>query len=148
MSTAYDFNRFLEVHEEEYEDMLWGVQHGQVKPNEACYFFPQVKGMDGDCINNYYSLDGVNEAEAYLQNDVLKEHLEELCAEILNYYNLSDIFEKQDVRRIHASVTLFLDADPENELLEEVLERFFDGEQCSRTQEYLNEALMSEIVTA
>lgn len=148
MSTAYDFNRFLEVHEEEYEDMLWGVQHGQVKPNEACYFFPQVKGMDGDCINNYYSLDGVSEAEAYLQNDVLKEHLEELCAEILNYYNLSDIFEKQDVRRIHASVTLFLDADPENELLEEVLERFFDGEQCSRTQEYLNEALMSEIVTA
>ena len=148
MSTTYDFSRFLEVHEEEYEDILWEIQHGQVKDNIICYFFPQLKGLDTDCINNYYSINGLAEAEEYLQNNTLKEHLEELCTEILNYYDLSEIFQKPDIRRIHASVTLFLDADSENEILEEVLDRFFDGEQCARTQEHLNDEMLAEIEMA
>jgi hypothetical protein len=78
-----------------------------------------------------YSIKSLEEAEAYLENDYLRDNLYELCNILLTLEkdDAYEIFGSPDHMKLKSSMTLFDFVMP-SDIFERVLEKFFHGERC------------------
>lgn len=102
--------------------------------------FPQIAGLGLSARNVRYSIKSLDEAKAYLAHETLGARLRECVTLLLacTATNVADILEPPDDRKLRSSVTLFLRADPDEPLLQQVLERFFAGAADPRTDALLS----------
>lgn len=85
-------------------------------------------------VSKYYGIDNLEEAKAYLNNDVLGFRLREISTELLtlDIDNPEDIFGSIDSMKLKSSMTLF-ESVSEEELFGLVLEKFYGGKRDERT---------------
>lgn len=86
-------------------------------------------------------MESYEQAETYLENEILREHYVEICEVIcaLETDDIEEIFPYPDNLKLHSSLTLFLDIDPDMDAPEEVLDRFFYGKKDKKTLAVLEE---------
>lgn len=123
----YDLGRFLVAQERDYPYALEEIQNGRKHGHWIWYIFPQQKGLGHSYNSEYYGLDGIEEARAYVQHPVLGYRLREICRALLEhkgkdirYIMGSDI----DVMKLKTSMSLFDHVAP-NDVFETVLNTFF-----------------------
>lgn len=123
----YDLSRFLVAQERDYPYALEEMQNGRKQGHWIWYVFPQQKGLGHSYNSEYYGLDGIEEARAYVQHPVLGHRLREICRALLEhkgkdirYIMGSDI----DVMKLKTSMSLFDHVAP-NDVFETVLNTFF-----------------------
>lgn len=126
-SNDYDLDRFLVAQEHDYPYALEEMQNGRKEGHWIWYIFPQQKGLGHSYNSEYYGLDGLDEAIAYVQHPVLGKRLREICQALLDnkgkdiqYIMGSSI----DVIKLKTSMELFDLASP-NDIFDKVLSTFY-----------------------
>ena len=135
----YDLDRFLKAQERDYATALSEIRSGHKRSHWIWYIFPQVKGLGFSSTSEFYGIDGLDEAKAYLGNAVLKEHLVEISEALLSLgsSDAGEVMGYPDDLKLRSSMTLFVEAAPELEVFRKVLDKFYGGEKDRKTLEIL-----------
>lgn len=135
----YDLNRFLEAQDRDYSDALAEIKAGHKRSHWIWYIFPQVKGLGFSSTSEFYGIDGLDEAKAYMENTVLSERLIEISEALLTLdsSNAGDVMGYPDDLKLRSSMTLFSEAAPEEAMFQKVLDKFFDGKKDEMTLEII-----------
>ena len=129
METTYPLDRFVAAQERVYDVALRELEHGKKETHWMWFIFPQLKELGNSTNAKFFGISGLDEARAYLHHPLLRLRLEECFRAVLKskVKNPVDIFGMTDYLKFHSCLTLFLMAEPENELLNEVLGTCYRG---------------------
>lgn len=135
----YDLNRFLKAQDRDYADALAEIKAGHKRSHWIWYIFPQVKGLGFSSTSEFYGIDGLNEARAYMDNVVLRERIIEISEVLLTLdsSDAGDVMGYPDDLKLRSSMTLFAEAAPKEEVFQKVLDKFFAGKKDERTLEII-----------
>ena len=99
------------------------------------YIFPQLKGLGRSSTSEYYGIDGLGEATAFLKDTYLGHNLREISSELLGISDKDarQVFGSPDDLKLRSSMTLFAHAGPEDTVFRDVIEAYFDGREDQRT---------------
>lgn len=125
-----NLNRFIEAHDEDYERALKEIKNGRKLTHWMWYIFPQITGLGMSDTARYYEIKSLDEAKAYLNNNLLYAHLIEISNVLLNL-NINDpieIFGDIDALKLKSSMTLFSYIS-DNEIFNKVIDKYFNGEK-------------------
>ncbi|WP_426199123.1 DUF1810 domain-containing protein [Pseudomonas sp. DC3200b2] len=140
MTAHYDLQRFLDAQAPVYARVVEELRAGQKRSHWMWFVFPQLQGLGRSETARYYAISSVDEAVAYLAHPELGPRLRQCCQMLLQLQSRSpaEIFGELDALKLHSSITLFLRASSNDPLLQDVLDRFYSGEQDPRTLELLS----------
>ena len=130
----FHLNRFLNAQAYTYEKALEEIQNGQKETHWMWYIFPQLIGLGESDTAIYYGIQGPKEAEAYLENPLLKERLIKITKALLKHQDkdVLEIFGYPDNLKLKSCMTLFYEIS-EDPLFKEVIDTFYDGEWDEKT---------------
>lgn len=129
----YKLDRFVKAQMGEgynvpYSAALAEIQRGRKVSHWIWYIFPQLKGLGRSSTSDYYGISGIEEAKAYMEHPLLRQHLLEITQALLDLKtNDPRKVVGWDDMKLHSSMTLFALAAPECEVFEKVLEKYFFG---------------------
>ena len=140
---TFNLQRFLEAQEEPL--FGWVIQElkaGQKKGHWMWFIFPQAYGLGESHNSKLYGIRSLEEAKEYWQHPILGERLRQ-CTQLVADSGKSavEVFGKEiDAMKFQSCLTLFLQIDPNNKLLQECLDQFFVGELDEKTMEIIQKA--------
>ena len=133
-----DLSRFLNAQARDYEQALSEIRAGRKRSHWIWYIFPQLDGLGYSGTARYYAIKDRAEAEAYMEDPVLSVRLIEISNALLELESNdpTEVMGYPDDLKLRSSMTLFsmVSDDP---VFKKVLDKFFGGEECSYTREYL-----------
>ena len=129
-----NLQRFIDAQKDNYATALEEIKNGRKKSHWIWYIFPQIDGLGMSTISKMYSIKDIEEARAYVNNELLYSHLIEITEVLLNLNtnNIEDIMDEPDDLKLRSCMTLFsIVAD--NPIFDEVLKKYFDGIKDEKT---------------
>jgi uncharacterized protein (DUF1810 family) len=132
--------RFVEAQELMYPMAFDEVRNGRKRGHWIWYIFPQLKGLGMSENSQYYGINGIEEARAYLQHPVLGARLREITTAFLELVgkNAQEVFGHLDAMKVCSCMTLFNEVS-DDDLFQRVLDRYYSGVADDRTLEMLVE---------
>ncbi len=135
MNNAIDLSRFVNAHKQSYQTALEEIKNGYKYSHWMWYIFPQIHGLGRSSTSQYYAIQSLEEARAFLEDPYLGKNLLEISQALLNLdtNNATEVFGRPDDMKLRSSMTLFslvADADP---VFQKVLDKYFDGRKDGRT---------------
>ena len=132
---AYDLSRFHKAQQGSYETALAEIRSGRKRSHWIWYIFPQIQGLGFSSTAQYYAIENLEEAKAYLADPVLRERLLEISNALLalDSCDPSELMGYPDDLKLRSSMTLFSLAEPECTVFRDVLDKFYNGQEDSRT---------------
>ena len=126
----YHLQRFLDAQARAYDQALTELKAGRKQSHWMWFIFPQIKGLGVSVTAEHYSIGSLQEAEAYLDQPILGYRLRELAGVLLRLQGKTaeEIFGYPDHLKLHSSMTLFDQAEPDERLFHDVLVKYFGGE--------------------
>jgi uncharacterized protein (DUF1810 family) len=133
--------RFIEAQAPVYAQALAELKAGQKQSHWMWFIFPQIAGLGQSTMSRTYAVQSLDEARAYLAHPLLGARLRECCQAVMNLRNKSagDIFGAIDAMKFRSSLTLFAEADHDEVLFSNLLEKYFDGDADKATLEMLSD---------
>lgn len=130
----FNLNRFHEAQTYSYQVAFAEIKEGCKLSHWMWYIFPQIRGLGQSSTSEYYGITCLDEAKAFLEDDLLGTRLKEICEELLKHSGKSAqaIFGGIDSMKLKSSMTLFDKVSPD-EVFAKVLDVFFDGKRDGRT---------------
>ena len=131
----YDFTKFTIAHLKDYETALSEIRNGRKTSHWMWYIFPQLIGLGRSSTAEYYGIQDLNEAKAFLEDEYLGKNLTEISAALLQL-DCDDarlIMGETDAKKLKSSMTLFMLAAPDEDVFRQVLVKFFSGKPDDRT---------------
>lgn len=98
----YNLNRFKEVQSTDYPIALEEIKSGCKKSHWMWYIFPQLKDQGYSPTAKYYGIEGKDEANAYLAEEILKNRLIETsnATEVFGYPDdLKSAYDREDLTK-------------------------------------------------
>ena len=134
----YDLQRLKNAQEQSYagyQEALQEIRNGCKVGHWIWYIFSQVKGLGRSSMSDYYGLQGLQEAEAYMEDPLLRERLTEITTALLQVEGKSavEILGDIDAKKVRSCMTLFAEAAPQEPVFMEVLEKYYQGNVDRRT---------------
>ncbi len=127
-------SRFIHAQGENYNRALEEIKAGRKRSHWMWFIFPQLKGLGRSAMSEYYGIDGESEAKEYLAHSELGMRLREITEALLeletNYAH--GIFGSPDDMKLRSCMTLFDTIEP-NSIFRQVIDKFFQGRQDTRT---------------
>ena len=139
MEDKYNLKRFIDAQSFAYKDALNEIKNGQKQSHWIWYIFPQMYGLGYSVNAQYYGIKSLNEAKAYLNNEILGSRLREICSALLEL-DSNDPYEVMgyiDAVKLKSSMTLFYKAG-NDDIFKQVLDKFYDGELDDKTLELIS----------
>lgn len=132
-------DRFLEAQTPVIEQALTELRAGQKQSHWMWYVFPQIASLGQSATSRAFAIQSLDEARAYLAHPVLGQRLRECCQAVMNVRGRSahEIFGSPDDQKFQSCLTLFAEADPDEVLFYNLLEKYFDGDADEATLELL-----------
>lgn len=139
MQKIYNLQRFLSAQENTYETALEEIRSGKKKSHWMWFIFPQLADLGQSPIAKFYGIYCLEEAKEYMQNDVLRKRLIEISEALLALpgKDAEKIMGYPDNLKLRSCMTLFLIADPDIGVFQQVLDKFFCGIPDEKTVEIL-----------
>ncbi|AWG21742.1 hypothetical protein FFWV33_09410 [Flavobacterium faecale] len=145
----YDLNRFKTAQDSCYSQVLQEMKNGKKVSHWMWFIFPQIAGLAKSGTAKKYELTTKEEAEHFLQDEVLSKRLLELTR-ILAYdidsKTAEEIFGFPDFLKFHSSMTLFYTVVLSNKqyennsdylCFEDTIKKYYDGKLDKSTLEIL-----------
>ena len=131
--------KYITAHERSYNQALKEIKNGQKVSHWMWYIFPQIQGLGYSDISKYYALNGVEEAKQYMASETLKEHMLEICEALLALESCDAevVLGYPDNLKLQSSMTLFSISNPEYDIFERVLDKYYAGTKDKRTLEFI-----------
>lgn len=136
---GYDLTRFVQAQQQDYPFALDEIKKGRKESHWIWYIFPQLKGLGHSAMSEYYGIQDLEEAKAYLADPVLKTHLVEICSALLEL-DTNDavaVMGRPDDKKLKSSMTLFDAASGHQEIFGKVLKKYYQGKRDGRTLQML-----------
>lgn len=132
---SYEMSRFVQAHQADYQRALSEIRSGKKVSHWMWYIFPQVKGLGRSPASEYYGIQDLDEAKAYLADPVLGKHLIEICDALLSLdsNDATDVMGQPDDKKLRSSMTLFDAAAEGSDIFQRVLDQYYGGEKDRRT---------------
>lgn len=132
--------RFIEAQKRDYQLALEEVRAGKKQSHWIWYIFPQMYGLGRSYFAQLYGIHDREEAEAYLNHEILGKRLREITMALLEHgaYSAEEIFGDLDAMKVRSCMTLFDVISPEN-IFAEVLNKFYANKRCDLTIRMLSE---------
>lgn len=144
----YNLERFRSAQQNYYQTALQEIKAGQKHSHWMWFIFPQIAGLGYSEMARYYAIRDMDEAKAYMEDDMLGQNLVEISEALLETESsdAQEVMGWPDNLKLKSSMTLFALAKPECEVFQKVLDKFFHGEPDQKTVEILCDS--SDIVYA
>ena len=142
MPEPFNLDRFLTAQEDAYDTALDELRSGRKRSHWIWFIFPQLAGLGRSPTAQFYAINSIEEAQAYLAHPILGARLHE-CLKALQLLETTDaeaVFGELDAMKLRSSLTLFAEADPGDAILEAALDRWFEGERDRKTLQLLGRA--------
>lgn len=130
-----DLSRFTIAHQSDFETALREITGGKKYSHWMWYIFPQIYGLGYSYTSQYYSIQSLGEAKAFLADPYLGRNLITICEALLGLgsNDATEVFGIPDNMKLQSCMTLFSCADNGNPVFDTVLEKYFDGQPDHRT---------------
>lgn len=117
-----------------YEQALAEVKAGHKSSHWMWYIFPQIVGLGHRPNAMFYAIRSKEEAEAYLEDEVLGARIREISEALLalDTSDPQEVFGFPDWMKLGSSMTLFDYVAP-GDVFDRVLRKFFSGSRDLRT---------------
>ena len=137
-SKEHSLERFVEIQELMFERALSEVKSGKKTTHWIWFIFPQLKGLGTSLKAQYFGIDNIEEATAYIQHSVLVNNLRTITTTLLELdgYSANDIFSELDSMKVRSSMTLFDVVSP-NDVFAKVLDKYYNSSRCELTLKML-----------
>ena len=124
-------DRFLDAQRDDYAAALAEVRRGRKTSHWMWYIFPQIAGLGQSSTARYYSIRDLEEAREYYAHPVLGQRLREISGALLELRGSDPVavFGGIDSMKLKSSMTLFAVAAPDDPLFQQVLDKYYGGEQ-------------------
>ena len=131
----YDLQRFVKMQMDNFPEALQQVKDGCKYSHWIWYIFPQLKGLGQSPISEYYGIDGLGEAEAYMEDDFLRENLITISEAFLalENTNATAVFGFPDVLKVCSCMTLFSCTKNAPPVFEQVIDKYYQGKKDKKT---------------
>ena len=128
-------DRFLDAQRGDYAVALAEVRRGRKTSHWMWYIFPQIAGLGQSSTARYYSIRDLEEAREYYAHPVLGQRLREISGALLELRGSDPVavFGGIDSMKLKSSMTLFAVAAPDDPLFQQVLDKYYRGEQDALT---------------
>ena len=128
-------DRFLDAQRGDYAAALAEVRRGRKTSHWMWYIFPQIAGLGQSSTARYYSIRDLEEAREYYAHPVLGQRLREISGALLELRGSDPVavFGGIDSMKLKSSMTLFAMAAPDDPLFQQVLDKYYAGEQDALT---------------
>ena len=132
--------RFVEAQKRDYQLALEEVRAGKKLSHWIWYIFPQMHGLGRSYFAQFYGIRDREEAEAYLNHEILGKRLRDITMALLEHDDCSaeEIFGDLDAMKVRSCMTLFDIVSPDD-IFDEVLNKFYDQQRCELTIRMLSE---------
>jgi uncharacterized protein (DUF1810 family) len=141
----FDLQRFRAAQDQggAYATALAELRAGRKRSHWIWFVFPQLDGLGSSPMARRYAIRSLDEARAYLADDVLGPRLRESCQALLSHdtnarADAEAILGGIDAIKVRSSVTLFALAAPGDPTFTKVLARCYDGETDAATERLLD----------
>lgn len=133
-------DRFLDAQRGDYAAALTEVRRGRKTSHWMWYIFPQIAGLGQSSTARYYSIRDLEEAREYYAHPVLGQRLREISGALLDLRGSDPVavFGGIDSMKLKSSMTLFAVAAPDDPLFQQVLDKYYGGEQDALTLRILS----------
>jgi len=131
----FDAKRFIDAQKNSYDMALAEIKSGRKQSHWMWYIFPQLKGLGKSGTSDYYGLNGIKDAKAYIEDPILGVRLLEISRALLdqNEKTAEEILGYIDAKKLKSCMTLFKEAAPELQIFNDVLKQFYNGRSDCRT---------------
>ena len=128
-------DRFLDAQRGDYAAALAEVRRGRKTSHWMWYIFPQIAGLGQSSTARYYSIRDLEEAREYYAHPVLGQRLREISGALLELRGSDPVavFGGIDSMKLKSSMTLFAMAAPDDPKFQQVLDKYYGGEQDALT---------------
>ena len=136
---VFDSLKFIAAQMSTYKTALKEIKSGKKRTHWMWFIFPQLRGLGTSDMAQTYGIADLDEAKLYLAHNELGTRLVEIASELLNL-KVSDpevIFGDIDAMKLKSSMTLFSLVSEENSVFHKVLQKFYKGQQDTKTLELL-----------
>ncbi len=136
----YDVERFINAQRTDFTIALNEIKRGRKQSHWMWYIFPQIKGLGFSSTSKYYAIKNLDEATAFLNDDILGKRLIEVCNALLalETNDAHKIFGSPDDIKLRSSMTLFAEVKNADIIFQKVLDKFFSGKKDERTLQLLH----------
>ena len=120
--------RYIKAQEKVYQWALAEVKNGKKLSHWIWYIFPQLKGLGTSESSQYYGINDIEEARAYLNHPILGARLREITSAFLDSVgkNAQDVFGYLDAMKVRSCMTLFNEVS-DDDLFRKVLDGYYSG---------------------
>ncbi|MCD8295722.1 MAG: DUF1810 domain-containing protein [Clostridia bacterium] len=130
-----DLNRFLVAQAYSYDEALAEIKAGGKQSHWIWYIFPQITGLGMSGMAEYYAIEDIEEAKAYLADETLRSRLVEISTALLGLASNDPlkVMGWPDNLKLRSCMTLFREADPSIDVFQKVLDKYYGGEPDQKT---------------
>ena len=139
--SEYDLQRFIDA-----QDPVWSSVRGELKAGRRqthwmWFVFPQLAGLGLSPTAQHFAITDLGEAKLYLSHEVLGPRLLQASSLVakIEGRKVGEIFGYPDDLKLHSSMTLFAEADPQSAVFGSVLKKYFGGRPDERTLDLLGD---------
>ena len=138
-----ELERFRKAQELDFCTALAEIRNGYKVSHWIWYIFPQIHGLGRSSTSQFYAIQDLEEARAYLQDKYLHNNLVTICKALLELKtnDALTIFGRPDNMKLKSSMTLFAYISDETSIFHKVLEKYFDGNMDQRTIKILQRGI-------
>ena len=129
MTDPHDLRRFVDAQAHTYDQALAELRAGQKRTHWMWFVFPQIAGLGRSGMAQRFAIRDLAGAKAYLAHPLLGRRLVEAARALtaLDTEDPTEVFGSVDAMKLHSSMTLFAQADPDEPVFREVLDHYFGG---------------------
>ena len=140
MTTNNELIKFLEAQNQVYLKALSEIKKGKKATHWMWYIFPQMKGLGSSETAQFYGIEDLSQATAYLQHPILGQHLIEVCSAVLQIkrQTAAEIFGTPDDLKLCSCMTLFAAVENAHPVFDAVLGKYFNSIRDGNTLQLLN----------
>lgn len=127
---AYNLQRFIDAQHDIFDQVCAELRVGRKRSHWMWFIFPQIKGLGSSAMARHFAFASLDEARAYLHHPLLGARLRE-CTRLVNAVegrSIEQIFGYPDDMKFHSSMTLFSRAGVDNQVFNDGLQKYFNGE--------------------
>ena len=139
MTDKYNLDRFIKEQQRDYTTAYAELAQGRKRSHWSWWIIPQIVGLGMTATSHKYAIKSLDEAVAYLAHPYLGKNIREISKVLLGLESndATAIMGYPDDLKLRSCMTLFAEADPNEEIFQKVLDKFFNGEKDERTLEIL-----------
>jgi uncharacterized protein (DUF1810 family) len=136
-----ELDMFVDAQDTVWPAVLSELTAGRKQTHWMWFVFPQLAGLGLSPTAQHFAITDLGEAKLYLSHEVLGPRLLQASSLVakIEGRKVGEIFGYPDDLKLHSSMTLFAEADPQSAVFGSVLKKYFGGRPDERTLDLLGD---------